>query len=117
MKFSTGKATIPVEIDGETYLFKSALSLPLGQMSDIAAFIPAVGRLGKLDSSDLAALSRVTEEINDGMQRVLGYIIPDDDSRDATWAAFNRLGASDQVTLITHVFMASGKAATPPKTS
>ena len=56
MKFSTGKATLPVEIDGETYLFKSALSLPLGQISDISAFIPAVATPGvELDSSDLPA--------------------------------------------------------------
>ena len=51
------------------------------------------------------------------MQRILDYILPDDDSRDATRAVFNRLGAADQVTLINHVFTASGKAATPPKTS
>ena len=88
-----------------------------GEISDISAFIPAVARLSELDSSDLPALSRVTEEINDGMQRILGYILPDDDSRDATRAVFNRLGAADQVTLINHVFTASGKAATPPKTS
>ena len=54
MKFSTGKATLPVEIDGETYLFKSALSLPLGEISDISAFIPAVAtpeRTGQLGPS------------------------------------------------------------------